>query len=120
MGKKILIVDDQPGIRLLLQELFKRENYDTKVAENGLEAIRFIEVEQPDCVLLDMKMPGMSGIDVLKELKKKWPDLPIIMMTAYDEVELTTEALEIGAVRYFTKPFDIFELRDAVHELFIK
>ncbi len=120
MSKKILIVDDQPGIRLLLQELFNQENFETQIAVNGLEALKTLENEQPDCVLLDMKMPGMSGIDVLKELKLKWPELPVIMMTAYDEIALTEEALKIGALKYFTKPFDIFELRDAVHQLFEK
>ena len=120
LAKKILIVDDQAGIRLLLQELFKRENYETSTAENGLQALQLVEVERPDCVLLDMKMPGVSGIDVLKELKEKWPNLPVIMMTAYDDVALTSQAMEIGAMKYFTKPFDIFELRDAVHQLFEK
>lgn len=118
--KSILIVDDQPGIRLLLEELFRRENYETKVAVNGLEALQKVEQQRPDCVLLDMKMPGMDGIDVLKRLKSSWPDLPVIMMTAYDETQLTEEALEVGAMRYFTKPFDIFEVRDAVHAIFEK
>lgn len=115
--KKILIVDDQLGIRLLLQELFRKENYISKVAANGLEALQLVEEDLPDCVLLDMKLPGMDGIDVLKRLKSSWPELPVIMMTAYDESELTKEALEIGAVKYFTKPFDIYEVRDAVHTL---
>lgn len=118
--KRILIVDDQPGIRLLLEELFRRENYETKIASNGLEALQQVEDQQPDCVLLDMKMPGMDGIDVLKKLKSGWSELPVIMMTAYDESELIRKALEIGAVRYFAKPFDIFEVRDAVNALFQK
>lgn len=118
--KSILIVDDQPGIRLLLEELFRRESYETKVAANGIEALQKIEQQRPDCVLLDMKMPGMDGIDVLKKLKTNWPELPVIMMTAYDETQLTEEALEIGALRYFTKPFDIFEVRDAVRAIFEK
>lgn len=117
MIKSILIVDDQPGIRLLLEELFRREKYTTKTAKNGLEALKQVEAEEPDCVLLDMKMAGMNGIDVLRKLKANWPWVPVIMMTAYDESELTKEALKLGAVKFFVKPFDIFEVRDAVNAL---
>lgn len=112
--KSLLIVDDQTGIRLLLDEVFRKEGFDTKLASNGLEALQVMEETQPGCVLLDMKMPGMNGIEVLRRIKVKWPEVPVIMMTAYGEIELTEDALEIGAVRYFTKPFDIFEVRDAV------
>ena len=118
--KSILIVDDQPGIRLLLEELFRREKYTTKTAKNGLEALKQVEECKLDCVLLDMKMSGMNGIDVLKSLKSNWPQLPVVMMTAYDDRELINEALEIGAVNFFVKPFDIFEVRDVVNALFKK
>ena len=118
--KRILIVDDQPGIRLLLVELFQREDFETVVASNGLEALQCAESQLLDCVLLDMKMPGMDGIEVLKKFKSDYPELPVIIMTAYDESELTKKALEVGAVRYFAKPFDIFEVRDAVNALFEK
>ena len=113
--RSVLIVDDQPGIRLLLEELFQRENYSVRLAKNGVEAFKEIGEEQPDCVLLDMKMSGMDGTDVLKRIKKEWPAVPVIMMTAYGELEMTEEAIELGAEKYFTKPFDIFEVRDAVN-----
>lgn len=116
--KKLLIVDDQPGIRLLLEELFKKENYQTTSAQNGGEALQFIADDEPDCVLLDMKMPGIDGIEVLKRIKEDKPNIPVIMMTAYGELELTEKALGLGAEKYFTKPFDIFEVRDAVNTLF--
>lgn len=115
--RTLLIVDDQPGIRMLLEELFQREGYEVKLAANGLEALQEVEREPPDCVLLDMKMSGMNGIDVLKKIKRDWAEVPVIMMTAYDEVELTEQALEKGALKYFTKPFDIYELRDAVNKV---
>ena len=117
--KTVLIVDDQPGIRLLLEELFKKEAFETTSAENGGEALRIIEQKAPDCVLLDMKMPGIDGIEVLRRIKEEWPGIPVIMMTAYGEMELTKQAEKLGAERYFTKPFDIFEVRDAVNTLFI-
>ncbi|MEX3745253.1 MULTISPECIES: response regulator [Lysinibacillus] len=113
--KRVLIVDDQPGIRLLLNEVVKKEGYSTYLAANGIEALRYAE-EGMDCVLLDMKIPGMDGIEILKRLKEKWPQLPVFMMTAYGELDVVQEALDLGAIRYFTKPFDIFEVRDEVNK----
>ncbi|WP_342513255.1 response regulator [Sporosarcina sp. FSL K6-1522] len=118
--KKLLIVDDQTGIRLLLDEVFRREGFVTQLAANGMEALQAVKETVPGCVLLDMKMPGIDGIEVLKQLKKGWPEVPVIMMTAYGEIELTDDALKIGAEQYFTKPFDIYEVRDAVNAMFEK
>ena len=118
--KSVLIVDDQPGIRLLLGEVLQKESYAVIFAVNGQQALDKIKNKQPDCVLLDMKMAGMDGIEVLKEIMKSWPDLPVFMMTGYDELELMNEVMEMGASKYFTKPFDIFEVRDAVNDLFIE
>ena len=117
--RSVLIVDDQPGIRLLLNELLQREGYTVRLAANGLQALQEVNKEQPDCVLLDMKMAGMDGIEVLEKIMKSWPEIPVFMMTAYDELELIDEVLSMGALEYFTKPFDIFEVRDAVNGLFI-
>ncbi|QDQ01248.1 response regulator [Lysinibacillus fusiformis] len=114
--KRLLIVDDQQGIRLLLNEVLKKEGYITYLAANGVEALRYAEEEAIDCVLLDMKIPGMDGIEILKHLKEKWPQIPVFMMTAYGELNVVQEALELGAIRYFTKPFDIFEVRDEVNK----
>ncbi|MFJ7185525.1 response regulator [Lysinibacillus xylanilyticus] len=113
--KRLLIVDDQPGIRLLLNEVLKKEGHVTYLAANGIEALKYAE-EEMDCVLLDMKIPGMDGIEILRRLKEKWPQLPVFMMTAYGELEVVQEALDLGAIRYFTKPFDIFEVRDEVNK----
>ncbi|QUW21149.1 response regulator [Sporosarcina sp. Marseille-Q4063] len=115
--RSILIVDDQPGIRLLLEELFRRENYSVRLAKNGVDAFKKIEAEQPDCVLLDMKMAGIDGTEVLKRIKKEWPAVPVVMMTAYGELETIEEVLALGAEKYFTKPFDIYEVRDSVNAI---
>ena len=82
MVKEILIVDDQPGIRLLLNEVFKKEGYVTHLAPNGVEALKIFDQQHIDCVLLDMKIPGMNGIEILQKLKEKNKDLPVMMMTA--------------------------------------
>ena len=120
MVKGILIVDDQPGIRLLLNEVFKKDGYVTHLAPNGVEALKIFDQEQIDCVLLDMKIPGMNGIEILQKLKEKNKDVPVMMMTAYGEQDLIDEALRLGASNYFTKPFNIFDVLKEVGNILSK
>lgn len=115
--KKILIVDDQPGIRMLLEEVFSKEGFHTLTAGNGREALNAFEAERPELVLLDMKIPGMDGIEILKRMKQECEGVQVVMMTAYGELNLIEEAKNWGAVRHFTKPFDVFELRETVKNL---
>ena len=111
---KILIVDDQNGIRVLLMEVFNNEGYRTFQASNGKLALQIVREESPDLVLLDMKIPGMDGLDILKHIKEMNISIKVIMMTAYGELDMIKEATELGAIMHFTKPFDIDELRMAV------
>lgn len=115
MNKKLLIVDDQHGIRILLTEVFKTEGYTTFQASNGKLALEIVRGESPDLVLLDMKIPGMDGLDILKHIKNINPSIKVIMMTAYGELDMIKETTNHGALRHFTKPFDIDELRMAVN-----
>lgn len=115
--KHILIVDDQLGIRLLLKEVFAQEGYEVSLAANGYEALEILKEYQIDGVLLDMKIPGMDGIQILKLIKEQWSDIPVMMMTAYGELNFIEESKRLGASLYFTKPFDVFELRDSVNNL---
>ncbi|WP_277884428.1 response regulator [Paenibacillus polymyxa] len=114
--KKVLIVDDQNGIRILLMEVFGSEGYETFQAANGKIALEIVEKEPPDLVLLDMKIPGMDGLEILKHLKTMNPDIKVIMTTAYGELDMIKEATELGALMHFTKPFDIDEMRIAVNK----
>lgn len=114
----ILIIDDQRGIRMLLAEVFRREGHSTILTSNGVEAFLEVEKAEPDCILLDMKLPGMSGTEILERLKKEHPNIPVIMMTAYEDDELMKRAYDLGALKLFTKPFDIYEMRDTVNKLF--
>lgn len=113
--KKILIVDDQNGIRILLMEVFNVEGYQTFQASNGKLALEIVRKESPDLVLLDMKIPGMDGLDILKHIKQIDSSIKVIMMTAYGELDMIKEATDLGALTHFTKPFDIDELRLAVN-----
>lgn len=113
--KKVLIVDDQNGIRILLMEVFNSEGYATFQAANGKIALDIVRSESPDLVLLDMKIPGMDGLEILKHLKEIDPDIKVIMMTAYGELDMIKEATKLGALMHFTKPFDIDEMRVAVN-----
>lgn len=114
-NKKVLIVDDQNGIRVLLMEVFSGEGYEAYQASNGKEALELVQQVTPDIVLLDMKIPGMDGLEILKQIKQMKPDMNVIMMTAYGELDMIKEATELGALMHFTKPFDIDEMRVAVN-----
>lgn len=116
--KKVLIVDDQVGIRVLLVEVFSAEGYETYQASNGKSALEIVREKRPDLVLLDMKIPGMDGLEILKHIREYDPSIKVIMMTAYGELAMIRKATDLGALMHFTKPFDIDELRAAVkHEL---
>ncbi|RAK20471.1 two-component system response regulator (stage 0 sporulation protein F) [Anoxybacillus vitaminiphilus] len=114
MSNKILIVDDQYGIRILLNEVFQKEGYTTFQAANGVQALDVVQKHLPDLVLLDMKIPGMDGIEILKRIKAINQDIRVIIMTAYGELDMIQETKELGAIMHFAKPFDIDELRAAV------
>ncbi|WP_126428928.1 response regulator [Brevibacillus marinus] len=114
--KKILVVDDQYGIRILLYEVLGKEGYSTFQAANGKQALEIVQKESPHLVILDMKIPGMDGIEILKQIKMIDKNIKVIMMTAYGELDMIKEATELGALTHFTKPFDIDELRHAVNQ----
>lgn len=116
MTEKILIVDDQFGIRILLNEVLQKEGYKTFQAANGVQALEIVKKDPPDLVLLDMKIPGMDGIEILKRMKVIEPDIRVIIMTAYGELDMIQEAMDLGALTHFAKPFDIDDIRVAVRK----
>ena len=113
----ILVVDDQMGVRRLLYEAFQEDNNNVIMASSGQEAIEKVKENKPDIILMDMKMPGMNGLEALQEMKKMYDDLLVIMMTAYGELEIVAEAMKLGVKEYITKPFDINELRSLVKKV---
>ena len=113
----LLIVDDQAGVRRLLCEAFIEEGYQVEEASGGADALKKIERALPDLVLLDIKMPLMNGLETLREIKKISSALPVVMMTAYGELEMIQEARSMGVTHYLVKPFDLNEVRRLVKSL---
>ncbi|MDA8234589.1 MAG: response regulator [Clostridia bacterium] len=117
MHKNVLVVDDQLGVRRLLFEAFQEDGYKVDLAGNGLEAVDRVKQGMPDLILMDMKMPGMNGLEALRVIKAMDSSASVIMMTAYGELEIVTEAMSLGVKEYVTKPFDINELRTLVRQV---
>jgi DNA-binding NtrC family response regulator len=106
MPDKILIVDDEPfNLDLLEQELTDR-GYAIERARDGAEALRKAEAARPDLLLLDYMMPGMNGLDVLKEIRDGEFDVPVVMMTAHGSIEIAVQAMKLGAHDFILKPFE--------------
>lgn len=108
---RILVVDDEPSMREMLKIVLKREGFEVLVARNGLEAIETIKKEPIDLLLSDIRMPDVSGVEVLRAARAQNRDIVAFMMTAYASTDTAVEAMRLGAVDYFTKPFSMDELK---------
>jgi two-component system response regulator (stage 0 sporulation protein F) len=116
MSKKILIVDDQKGVRRLLEELFKKDEWIVMTASDGREALECVREFKPDIILMDMKMPNINGLEASKQILALYPQMSIIMMTAYGEMDVIKDALKAGVKKCITKPFDIMNLKEMVNK----
>jgi len=109
--ESILIVDDEKNYLVVLEALLGAEGYEIVTADGAHDALRLLKEGDIDLVLTDMKMPGMSGMELLEETKKVKPEVPVIMMTAYGTIEMAVEAMKKQAYDYITKPFQNEELK---------
>jgi len=116
--KKILVVDDEESIRFLYKEELEEEGYEVELAEGGEETLVKLKQFRPDLVTLDLKMPGMGGLEVLTRIREKDKDLPVIICTAYGDYkrDLTTWASDA----YIVKSSDLSELKKVIRELLQK
>ena len=105
-GAKILVIDDESAIRESLELLLTLEGYQVRMAVDGEEGLRILDQDNFDLVLLDLALPGQSGLDLLPQIKNRQPDLPVIMITAYGTVENVVEAIRAGAENFVQKPWD--------------
>ncbi|MFV0311032.1 MAG: response regulator transcription factor [Dysgonomonas sp.] len=111
---KILIIEDEPGIYNFLEEGLEEEGYTIETATDGIKGIERYHQSKPDLILLDWLLPGMSGIDVCKEIRKYNKELPILFLTAKDTIKETIEGLRSGANDYIKKPFSFEELLERI------
>lgn len=109
----LLVVDDEEGPRKSLEMTFRRD-FNVVLARSGEEALELAAKTPPDVAILDLRMPGISGIDVLEHLKRQDPCIEAVILTAFETSETTKAALRLGAVDYLSKPFDLAILREAV------
>src|SRR6476646_7695632 len=103
--RRILVVDDEENLRLVLRTLLKRAGYEVESASTGEEALEKVESFGPDVVITDVRMPKMSGLDLLAALRAKQSPATVIVMSAYGSVDLALEAMKAGAYDYIAKPF---------------
>ncbi|MCL1980327.1 MAG: response regulator, partial [Proteobacteria bacterium] len=101
----ILIVDDEPNYQIILAEILRDEGYEIFTADSGTAGLPIVYSTDLDLVVSDMKMPGMDGIEFLSKIKEYNRELPVILITAYAEVEKAVEAMRLGAFTYLAKPF---------------
>lgn len=120
MKKKILVVDNEKDTCNTLGEILAEEGYQTFSALSGRSALSKVKKQKPDVVLLDIKMPRMDGVEVLRKIKKIDENIAVVMITAYGALDTAREAMRLGAFDYVTKPFDMnlikAVIRDAVAE----
>jgi two-component system nitrogen regulation response regulator NtrX len=114
MFPSILIVDDEPAILQGLRGLLSDEGFEVQAAENGYEALKAIDQETPDLVLLDLWMPGIDGLETLKEIKKESPNTPVIIVTGHGNIETAVKATKLGAFDLIEKPLSIDRLIVAI------
>ncbi|MBZ5582496.1 MAG: sigma-54 dependent transcriptional regulator [Acidobacteriia bacterium] len=109
--KRILIVDDDESLRWVTQAQLQQSGYEVSAAADGASALETIRQAPPDLVITDLRMPGMSGLELLKKIRADYPEILVIMVTAFGTVENAVEAMKAGAYDYVTKPVNMDELR---------
>ena len=107
---RILVVDDDPDLVLILCDWLRLTGHDVRSASDGQAALAALEADPPDLAILDVDMPKLNGVETLRRIKKRWPELPVIMMTAHGTIQLAVTAMQEGANDFITKPFEHAQL----------
>lgn len=115
--KSVLVVDDEKLISLDLKKIIASQGHDVATAQSGVEAIRMIEDSSFDLVFLDLVLPDINGLEVLREIKKSKRDLPVVLITGYPDSEIMNQALELGPISALKKPFNRQQIRDILRIL---
>jgi DNA-binding NtrC family response regulator len=117
---KMMLVDDEERFLSTTKKLLGKKGYDVVTATSGAEALEKIRVQNIHVVILDVKMPGMDGITTLKEIKRQFPLIEVIMLTGHATIESAVDGLKSGAIDYLTKPADINEIIQKAEQAFEK
>jgi DNA-binding NtrC family response regulator len=115
--KIVLVVDDEKNIRLTVSQVLDSLEYPVETAINGQEVLKKLDNPQLALILLDLRLPGMDGMEVLRQVRKTRPDIRVIIMTAYGTVESAVEAIKLGAVDFISKPFTPDQIRTLVRKV---
>lgn len=110
---KILVIDDEPQVGMIFSKVLQTIGYEVVAAQSGEEALKKMDTK-PDVVFLDIKLPGMDGVETLRRIRKSSPDLPVVMMTAYQTVDSAVESMRLGACDYLIKPLDNNRIKEVV------
>lgn len=110
----ILVVDDEPTAREGLELTLEAEGYQVHQAVSAPQALEFLKGSRVDLIITDLKMPGMSGLDLLAEVRRTWPELDVIIITGFASIDTAISAMKLGAFDYLTKPFNLDVVRQAV------
>jgi DNA-binding response OmpR family regulator len=111
---RILVVDNEPTMRQILRDFLTYIGYDVRTADDGLAAVELVQTTTPDLVLLDIAMPGLDGIETLRRIAAHRAALPVVMVTAYDDVHTESQGSVQAAADYVTKPFNLETLERVV------
>lgn len=114
----VLVIDDEDIVRTSCNRTLVPEGYEIRMARNGFDGLQLLEKERADLVLTDLKMPDMDGIEVLRTIKERWPEVEVIIITGYQTVDTAVKAIKLGAFDYIEKPFTPDTLISAVDKAF--
>ena len=114
---RIMIIEDDEEMRSLLKDFFEEEGFETDSVSNGVDALRMFSEDHFDLVITDIRMPGLTGLDILPRIRRLKPETPVIVMTAYGSDDVRRRAFERGATTYLEKPIQLSKLRSVIREM---
>jgi DNA-binding response OmpR family regulator len=117
---RIMIIEDDEEMRSLLKDFFEEEGFETDSVSNGVDALRMLSKDHFDLVITDIRMPGLTGLDILPRIRSLKPETPIIVMTAYGSDDVRRRSLERGATTYLEKPIHLSKLRTVIREMVLR
>jgi two-component system, NtrC family, response regulator HydG len=118
MSRKILIVDDDPHLRVTFEFHLAHSGYAVSTAESAEQALNRLSEVDPDVIITDLQMPGMNGLELLQRVKSARPDIDVLVITGYESMQTTVEAVRDGAFDYMVKPLDVDQLDVVLHRCF--